>query len=184
MLTVSGGKLTTYRAMAEEIVDAVVRELHRRPKRPLTDRQPLPGGDIPSLGHEIAQAARVIGDVEVAERLAAIVQRHPNVERILCGHVHRAAQIRFAGTVVATAPSTAATAIAPIKRLHPLIFQSPPLLTKIPALRPGNRGDQCSPGAGSPSRCAPSWRLASSVGRASALPTDVLRQIRRGRALA
>jgi 3',5'-cyclic-AMP phosphodiesterase len=42
-----------------------------------------------------------------AEDLAAIVSRHPQVERILCGHVHRAAQIRFAGTMVATAPSTA-----------------------------------------------------------------------------
>ena len=42
-----------------------------------------------------------------AEGLAAVVQRHPQVERILSGHVHRAAQIRFAGTVVATAPSTA-----------------------------------------------------------------------------
>ena len=42
-----------------------------------------------------------------AEALAAVVRRHPQVERILCGHVHRAAQIRSAGTVVATAPSTA-----------------------------------------------------------------------------
>jgi 3',5'-cyclic AMP phosphodiesterase CpdA len=42
-----------------------------------------------------------------AEGLAAVVKRHPQIERILCGHVHRAAQIRFAGTLVATAPSTA-----------------------------------------------------------------------------
>ena len=42
-----------------------------------------------------------------AEGLAAVVSRHPQVERILCGHVHRAAQRRFAGTIVATAPSTA-----------------------------------------------------------------------------
>lgn len=42
-----------------------------------------------------------------AEGLAALVQRHPQVDRILCGHVHRAAQLRFAGTMVATAPSTA-----------------------------------------------------------------------------
>jgi Icc protein len=42
-----------------------------------------------------------------AEALAAVVARHSQVERILSGHVHRAAQIRFAGTVVATSPSTA-----------------------------------------------------------------------------
>ena len=42
-----------------------------------------------------------------AEGLAAVVKRHPQIERILCGHVHRAAQIRFAGTLVSTAPSTA-----------------------------------------------------------------------------
>ena len=42
-----------------------------------------------------------------AEGLAAVVGRYPQVERIFCGHVHRAAQLRFAGTVVATAPSTA-----------------------------------------------------------------------------
>ena len=30
-----------------------------------------------------------------AERLAAIVRRNPNVERILCGHVHRPIQVRF-----------------------------------------------------------------------------------------
>jgi 3',5'-cyclic-AMP phosphodiesterase len=42
-----------------------------------------------------------------AEGLAEVVGRHPQIERIVCGHVHRAAQIRFAGTLVATAPSTA-----------------------------------------------------------------------------
>src|SRR5579862_7655235 len=39
--------------------------------------------------------------------LAAIVRRHPQVERILCGHLHRAIDRRFAGTVAGTAPGTA-----------------------------------------------------------------------------
>jgi 3',5'-cyclic AMP phosphodiesterase CpdA len=38
---------------------------------------------------------------------AEIVARHPQVERILCGHLHRAIDRRFAGTVAGTAPSTA-----------------------------------------------------------------------------
>jgi 3',5'-cyclic-AMP phosphodiesterase len=42
-----------------------------------------------------------------SEALAAIVARHPQVERILCGHLHRAIDRRFAGTVAGTAPSTA-----------------------------------------------------------------------------
>jgi glycerol-3-phosphate dehydrogenase len=45
MITVAGGKLTTYRSMAAEVVDAVARRLGRRlPKAP-TDSEPLPGGE-------------------------------------------------------------------------------------------------------------------------------------------
>ena len=39
--------------------------------------------------------------------LAAVVARHKQVERILCGHLHRAIDRRFAGTIAGTAPSTA-----------------------------------------------------------------------------
>jgi len=39
--------------------------------------------------------------------LAAIVARYPNVERIICGHLHRNIQVRFAGTVAGTCPSVA-----------------------------------------------------------------------------
>jgi len=38
---------------------------------------------------------------------ATVVQRHPQIERILCGHLHRPIDRRFAGTVAGTAPSTA-----------------------------------------------------------------------------
>ena len=42
-----------------------------------------------------------------AAPFAAIVARHPQIERILCGHLHRAIDRRFAGTIAGTAPSTA-----------------------------------------------------------------------------
>jgi 3',5'-cyclic-AMP phosphodiesterase len=44
---------------------------------------------------------------EGGERLADIVQRHPHVERVMCGHVHRPIQVRWAGTMGSIAPSTA-----------------------------------------------------------------------------
>ena len=45
--------------------------------------------------------------LENAAGLAEIVARYPHIERILCGHLHRAIDRRFAGTVAGTAPSTA-----------------------------------------------------------------------------
>jgi Icc protein len=42
-----------------------------------------------------------------APDLEAIVARHPNVERILCGHLHRAIDVRFGGTIASTAPGPA-----------------------------------------------------------------------------
>jgi glycerol-3-phosphate dehydrogenase len=54
MITVVGGKLTTYRAMAAEVVDRAVRELRLRNGRPRaelprTDEEPLPGGEVADL---------------------------------------------------------------------------------------------------------------------------------------
>ncbi len=43
------------------------------------------------------------------QRLAAVVARHRQVERVLCGHVHRVMQLRFGGTMLCTAPSTTTT---------------------------------------------------------------------------
>ena len=41
-----------------------------------------------------------------ADRLGAIVARHPNIERILCGHLHRSMHLRWRGTVVSVPSST------------------------------------------------------------------------------
>jgi 3',5'-cyclic AMP phosphodiesterase CpdA len=42
-----------------------------------------------------------------ADTLALVIARHPQVERVVCGHVHRSIQRRWAGTLVQTAPGIA-----------------------------------------------------------------------------
>lgn len=54
MLTIAGGKLTTYRLMAQELVDHVTRALaaldgRARPPHPPTDEEALPGGEVADL---------------------------------------------------------------------------------------------------------------------------------------
>jgi len=54
LVTIAGGKLTTYRVMARDVVDRVaarLRELDGRPRAPRvpTDRLPLPGGETADL---------------------------------------------------------------------------------------------------------------------------------------
>ena len=48
-----------------------------------------------------------IGLLTGAGELEALVARYPNVERVICGHLHRAIQVRFGGTIAATVPSPA-----------------------------------------------------------------------------
>jgi Icc protein len=48
-----------------------------------------------------------IGLLQGADELAEILARHPNVERVICGHLHRSIVTRFGGTVASTAPSPA-----------------------------------------------------------------------------
>ena len=48
-----------------------------------------------------------IGLLQGSAALEALVAQHPNVERVICGHLHRAIQVRFGGTIAATVPSPA-----------------------------------------------------------------------------
>lgn len=45
--------------------------------------------------------------LEGADRFAAAVRPYANIEGIVCGHLHRPIQRRFAGTIASTAPATA-----------------------------------------------------------------------------
>jgi len=69
VISVSGGKLTTYRSMAAEVVAEVERSLGRRPSRATTDRVPLPGGDLRSLDEALRAAELEVGDAVIARRL-------------------------------------------------------------------------------------------------------------------
>jgi 3',5'-cyclic AMP phosphodiesterase CpdA len=48
-----------------------------------------------------------IGLLEGAAELEALLGRHRNIERIVCGHLHRSIQARFANTFASTCPSPA-----------------------------------------------------------------------------
>ena len=41
------------------------------------------------------------------EDLEPVIRRHPQVERVLCGHLHRSIVARFGGTIASTCPSPA-----------------------------------------------------------------------------
>jgi 3',5'-cyclic-AMP phosphodiesterase len=61
-----------------------------------------------------------------AAAFAEIVARHPQVERILCGHLHRAIDRRLAGTVAGTAPATAHQIRLDLRPDAPLRFIAEP----------------------------------------------------------
>jgi len=85
-------------ALGEESIAWLDRTLARAPDRPTVVLMHHPPFTT-HIGHMDAYGLRN------PEALAAVIRRHPQVERILCGHVHRPIEVRFAGTIAATAPS-------------------------------------------------------------------------------
>jgi 3',5'-cyclic AMP phosphodiesterase CpdA len=64
--------------------------------------------------------------LEGSEALAEIIQKHPQVERILCGHLHRPIVKRFGGTVASTCPSTAHQVVLDLRREGRLAINDDP----------------------------------------------------------
>jgi 3',5'-cyclic AMP phosphodiesterase CpdA len=48
-----------------------------------------------------------MGLLEGAQALEALVRAHPNVQRVICGHVHRPVQLRFGGSIASICPAPA-----------------------------------------------------------------------------
>ena len=92
-------------------LDAALGAAPDRPTLVMMHHPPFPTGITQMDGYGLPNAAA----------LAEIVAHHPQIERIACGHLHRAIDRRFAGTVAGTAPSTAHQAqldLRPGARLH------------------------------------------------------------------
>ena len=69
VVSITGGKLTTYRIMAAEVVDVVAERLGQRGARQPTRDAPLPGGDLAFIDQAIAAAERATADSELANHL-------------------------------------------------------------------------------------------------------------------
>ncbi len=83
-----------------------------------------------------------IGLREGAAELEALVAQYPNVQRIICGHLHRAIDVRFGGSMACTTPSPAHQVClnldpqaAPAWALEPPAFR----LLALPALPAAQR---------------------------------------------
>jgi Icc protein len=74
---------------------------------------------------------------EGGERLAGIVKRHPHVERVMCGHVHRPIQVRWAGTMASIAPSTAHQATLDLHENAPYSLMMEPPGVALHLWKPG-----------------------------------------------
>ncbi|MGI8618710.1 MAG: glycerol-3-phosphate dehydrogenase/oxidase [Gemmatimonadaceae bacterium] len=82
-ITVTGGKLTTYRAVAEEVVDFVQMTLGMRTTRSRTAKEALPGGDSETVIQEMIAADPKLGDeigsnsgVRAADLIYAVRYEH------------------------------------------------------------------------------------------------------------
>ena len=70
VVSITGGKLTTYRIMAAEVVDMAATRLGKGPaRRPPTMRATLPGGDLAYIDEAVYAAQRATADAELAKHL-------------------------------------------------------------------------------------------------------------------
>ena len=105
VVSITGGKLTTYRIMAAQVVDVVGRELQRSARSTASATTPLPGGDIASLETLIATIARTVNDLPLATRLASYGSRwqqvwnecaSDNARRVADGRAYTFGELRYA----------------------------------------------------------------------------------------
>lgn len=107
----SGGRLCDAR------LDWLARQLDRAGARPVIIALHHPPFDC-----GIRYLDRVRLAPAESARLAALLTRYPNVERVLCGHVHRPIAVRFGGTLAWCAASTAHQSTLDLRETSPEAF--------------------------------------------------------------
>lgn len=80
-----------------EWLDATLAAAPGRPTLVMLHHPPF----VTGIGHMDAQG------LDNAAALEAVIARHPHVERVICGHLHRQITRRFGGTIAMTAPGPA-----------------------------------------------------------------------------
>jgi len=78
--------------------------------------QPVP------LHTETSDVIRLSGE----DRLATVIERHPQVVAVLCGHAHSAAATMFAGRPLLVAPGVVSTSALPWEERDHTDLQAPP----------------------------------------------------------
>jgi glycerol-3-phosphate dehydrogenase len=103
LVTITGGKLTTYRVMARDVVDAIEQQLGMRRRRTLTGQRPLPDASIPLDG-----AAIVAGLPWRMSHVTQAVEREhaATLGDILIRRTHVAFETRDNGRAAAHAVAT------------------------------------------------------------------------------
>ena len=80
-----------------------------------------------------------IGLHEGGAALEALIRRFPNVERLICGHLHRAIEVRFGGSIAATAPGPAHQVALDLRPDAPSQWLLEPPAFRVHALPRGGR---------------------------------------------
>jgi 3',5'-cyclic-AMP phosphodiesterase len=128
--TVNAG--TSAGLLCSERLAWLAKELKRHANKPVVIAMHHPPFQT-LIGHMDA-----IGLLAGATELEALVTHYPNVERIICGHLHRAIQVRFGGTIAATVPSPA----------HQVCLDLSPSAASMWALEPPGFGLHALPDGG------------------------------------
>lgn len=71
------------------------------------------------------------------KKLAEVIQQHPHVERVTCGHIHRPITMRFAGTVATVCPGVGMQIVLDLQPQAPSGFNDEPASLMIHYLYDG-----------------------------------------------